>query len=100
MGLFFGKQIGVFGFTWVAVRLRLALLPDGVNWLGLYGVAALCGIGFTMSLFISSLAFEKIGTALAIDERLGILVGSLLAGVTGYTILRYAFPKEESARDS
>ena len=93
MGLYFGKQIGVFGFTWVAIKLRLAQLPDGVNWLGLYGVATLCGIGFTMSLFISSLAFEQTGTALAIDGRLGILVGSLLAGVTGYTILRYAFPK-------
>lgn len=100
MGLYFGKQIGVFGFAWVAIKLRLAQLPDGANWLGLYGVATLCGIGFTMSLFISSLAFEQIGTALAIDDRLGILVGSLLACVTGYTILRYAFPKEESARNS
>jgi NhaA family Na+:H+ antiporter len=99
IGLYFGKQIGIFGFAWVAIKLRLAQLPDGANWLGLYGVAILCGIGFTMSLFISSLAFEQIGTALAIDDRLGILAGSLLAGVTGYTILRYAFPKEESAEN-
>jgi NhaA family Na+:H+ antiporter len=99
IGLYFGKQIGIFGFAWVAIKLRLAQLPDGANWLGLYGVAILCGIGFTMSLFISSLAFEQIGTALAIDNRLGILAGSLLAGVTGYTILRYAFPKEESAEN-
>ncbi|MCJ7700174.1 MAG: Na+/H+ antiporter NhaA, partial [Anaerolineales bacterium] len=100
IGLYFGKQIGVFGFAWVAIKLRLAQLPDGANWLGLYGVATLCGIGFTMSLFISSLAFEQIGTALAIDDRLGILVGSLLAGVTGYIILRYAFPKKESSSDN
>ena len=100
MGLFFGKQVGVFGFVWVAIKLRLAQLPEGANWLGLYGVAALCGIGFTMSLFISSLAFEQIGTALAIDDRLGILVGSLLAGITGYLILRYAFPKKESVINS
>jgi NhaA family Na+:H+ antiporter len=100
IGLYFGKQIGIFGFAWVAIKLRLAQLPDGANWLGFYGVAILCGVGFTMSLFISSLAFEQIGTALAIDDRLGILSGSLLAGVTGYTILRYAFPKEESAKNS
>jgi NhaA family Na+:H+ antiporter len=100
IGLYFGKQIGIFGFAWVAIKLRLAQLPDGANWLGFYGVAILCGVGFTMSLFISSLAFEQIGTALAIDDRLGILAGSLLAGVTGYTILRYAFPKEESAKNS
>jgi NhaA family Na+:H+ antiporter len=100
IGLYFGKQIGIFGFAWVAIKLRLAQLPDGANWLGLYGVAILCGVGFTMSLFISSLAFEQIGTALAIDDRLGILAGSLLAGVTGYTILRYAFPNEESAKKS
>lgn len=100
IGLYFGKQIGIFGFAWVAIKLRLAQLPDRANWLGLYGVAILCGVGFTMSLFISSLAFEQIGTVLAIDDRLGILAGSLLAGVTGYTILRYAFPKEESAKNS
>jgi len=98
MGLYFGKQIGVFGFAWIAIKLRLAQLPDGVNWLGLYGVATLCGIGFTMSLFISSLAFGQTGTALAIDGRLGILVVSLLAGVSGYIILRYALPNEGSTR--
>lgn len=99
-GLFFGKQIGVFGFAWAAIKFRLSKLPDKTNWLGLFGVATLCGIGFTMSLFISSLAFEQIGTELAIDDRIGILVGSLLAGVTGYIILNYAFPKEESVKDS
>jgi NhaA family Na+:H+ antiporter len=93
LGLFFGKQVGVFVFSWVAIKLRLARLPEGANWLGLYGVAALCGIGFTMGLFISSLAFEQIGTSLVIDDRLGILIGSLFAGISGYTILHFAFPK-------
>jgi len=93
LGLFFGKQVGVFVFSWVAIKLRLAQLPEGANWLGLYGVAALCGIGFTMGLFISSLAFEQIGTSLVIDDRLGILIGSLFAGISGYTILHFAFPK-------
>ncbi|HBX68271.1 MAG TPA: Na+/H+ antiporter NhaA, partial [Chloroflexi bacterium] len=90
IGLYFGKQIGVFGFVWLAIKLRLANLPDGANWLGLFGVATLCGVGFTMGLFVSSLAFEQVGTGLAIDNRLGILLGSLLAGVTGYLVLRYA----------
>ena len=54
----------------------------------MYGIAALCGIGFTMSLFISSLAFQQGGSAIAVDDRLGILVGSLLSGVLGYVVLR------------
>ncbi|HBY06902.1 MAG TPA: Na(+)/H(+) antiporter NhaA, partial [Chloroflexi bacterium] len=100
IGLYFGKQIGVFGFVWLAIKLRLANLPDGANWLGLFGVATLCGVGFTMGLFVSSLAFEQVGTGLAIDNRLGILLGSLLAGVTGYLVLRYAFPKGKSVGNS
>lgn len=100
IGLYFGKQIGVFGFVWLAIKLRLANLPDGANWLGLFGVATLCGVGFTMGLFVSSLAFEQVGTGLAIDNRLGILLGSLLAGVTGYLVLRYAFPKGKSIGNS
>jgi NhaA family Na+:H+ antiporter len=91
-GLFIGKQIGVFGFTWLAIKLRIARLPQGAGWLQLYGISLLCGIGFTMSLFISSLAFEQNGTDVMIDDRLGILMGSLLAGVCGYLVLRLAPP--------
>jgi NhaA family Na+:H+ antiporter len=90
MGLFFGKQIGVFGFSWLAIKLGVSKMPTGVSMLQLYGVSALCGIGFTMSLFIGSLAFEQGGPDFAIDDRLGILIGSLLSGVVGYTILRFA----------
>lgn len=68
-GLFVGNQIGVLGFSWLAIKLRLAALPASVTWLNLYGVALLCGIGFTMSLFISSLAFELGGPDFAIDDR-------------------------------
>lgn len=89
-GLFFGKQIGVFGFAWLALMLRIGKLPDDVGWRELYGVAALCGIGFTMSLFISSLASEQIGTGLMVDDRLGILGGSLLSAVLGYLVLKRA----------
>jgi NhaA family Na+:H+ antiporter len=93
-GLFFGKQIGVFGFAWLSVILRVGRLPEGVNWLQLYGVSALCGIGFTMSLFISSLAAEQAGTELIARYRLGILEGSLLSAVVGYLILSWALRKK------
>ncbi len=89
MGLFVGKQLGVFGFTWVAVKAGLAKLPTGVGWLQIYGLSVLTGIGFTMSLFISSLAFEEGYTNLNAD-RLGILTGSMVSAVVGYLILSFA----------
>ena len=88
VGLFLGKQLGVFGASWVAVRLGLAALPQGVRWAEVYGVAILCGVGFTMSLFISGLAFETGGGAHTVDDRLGILMGSALSAVVGYVALR------------
>ena len=87
LGLFAGKQIGVLGFCWIAVMLGLTRLPHDMSWRTLYGAAALCGIGFTMSLFIGSLAFEETGVNLLFDERLGIIVGSLLSGIVGYLVL-------------
>jgi NhaA family Na+:H+ antiporter len=89
-GLFIGKQVGVFGFSWLSEKLGLAKLPRGVGWFELYAVAVLCGIGFTMSLFIGSLAFEIGGPDYAVDDRLGILTGSLLSAVVGYVLLRRA----------
>ncbi|MFK7795678.1 MAG: Na+/H+ antiporter NhaA [Gammaproteobacteria bacterium] len=91
MGLFIGKQIGVFGLCWLAIKLGLTQLPKGMNWLSLYGISALCGIGFTMSMFIGSLAFENSGVDLIFDERLGIIIGSLLSGILGYIVLRKSF---------
>ena len=91
-GLFIGNQVGVFGLSWLAIKAGLARLPQGASWLQLYGVSALCGIGFTMSLFISSLAFEQGGPDFAVDDRLGILVGSVAAALLGYVILRMATP--------
>jgi NhaA family Na+:H+ antiporter len=88
LGLFAGKQLGVFGFSWLAVQLRIGKLPEGSGWAGLYGVSALCGIGFTMSLFISSLAAEEAGTALIAQHRLGILSGTLLSAISGYLVLK------------
>ncbi len=88
LGLFVGKQVGVFGFCWLAIKLKLVQLPSDMSWSSLYGTAVLCGIGFTMSLFIGSLAFEANGYDMLFDERLGIVLGSLTSGVFGYLILR------------
>jgi len=87
-GLVLGKQIGVFGFCWIAIKSKLAKFPDDMNWSNLYGVAALCGIGFTMSLFIGSLAFEETGFHYDFNDRLGIMVGSFISGCIGFTILK------------
>lgn len=89
-GLFLGKQIGILAMCWLAVRLGVAALPAGVGWWQLHGTALLCGIGFTMSLFIASLAFEQGGAAYLGLERLGILIGSLVSGLLGYSVLRVA----------
>lgn len=90
LGLFLGKQMGIFGFSMLAIVLGLGKLPDGLRYTHLFGVAILGGIGFTMSLFIGSLAFECAGDACInmIDERIGILIGSLMSGLLGYFVLR------------
>ena len=93
-GLFIGKQTGVLAFSWLAVRTGFARLPNGLNWLHIYGLALLCGVGFTMSLFIGSLAFEATGVNLLFDERLGIIVGSLLSAAGGYFVLRHSLPDQ------
>ena len=95
--LIIGKQAGVFGFSWLAIKLRLGKLPQDVNWLDLYGVSALCGVGFTMSLFISGLAAEHIGTGEMVDDRLGILLGSLISALMGYLILRFSLGRHNRA---
>jgi len=97
-GLFLGKQIGVFGFSWLTIKLKLARLPDSVNWRQLYGVSILCGIGFTMSLFISGLAFEQGGMEIAVNDRLGILLGSLISAVIGYLLLNWTLPRYEQKK--
>lgn len=89
LGLFIGKQIGVLLFTWIAVTFKLGRLAEDVSWSQLYGVALLCGIGFTMSLFIGALAFEQTIEHQAMHDRLGILVGSLFSAIGGYIWLAY-----------
>lgn len=97
-GLFFGKQIGIFGSVWLAVRFGLASKLRGATWVQIYGVATLCGIGFTMSLFIGALAFP--GNALLIEEaKIGVLIGSIASAITGYAILRLAKPCDTHVRE-
>ncbi len=88
LGLVLGKQLGVFGITWAMVKLRLAQLPEQTSWRQLYGISALAGIGFTMSLFIGSLNFEQDAQMDAV--RLGVLAGSLISALIGYAVLRLA----------
>jgi Na+:H+ antiporter, NhaA family len=95
-GLFIGKQAGILGFTWVSVKVGLAKLPPNIDWLAMWGVAALGGVGFTMSLFIGSLAFEHGGPDYVTQVRLGIIVGSLLSGLWGYALLRTAIRRQET----
>lgn len=88
-GLFLGKQVGIFGSVWLSVKLGIAGKLRGATWLQVYGVAMLCGIGFTMSLFIGGLAFP--GDALLVEEaKIGILMGSLAAALVGFAVLRFA----------
>jgi NhaA family Na+:H+ antiporter len=88
-GLFLGKQIGVFGFSWIAIKLGLAKIPDKSTWLQLYGVSILTGIGFTMSLFVDSLAFTD-GNLYQQADKLAVLIASFSAGLAGYLVLRAA----------
>jgi NhaA family Na+:H+ antiporter len=87
LGLFLGNQLGVFGACWLAIKFKLARLPEGASWAQLYGVAALCGIGFTMSLFIGSLAFEPLAESYLDNVKIGVLGGSLLSALLGSFIL-------------
>ena len=93
-GLFFGKQLGILGGIALAERLGLARRPGGASWTQLYGIALLAGIGFTMSLFIGGLAFEQ--PALIEQVKLGVLIGSLAAGLAGFLVLRFAVPPRKT----
>ncbi len=96
LGLIVGKQVGIFGLCALAIKMGLAKFPAGMNWLNLYGTAVLCGIGFTMSLFISSLAFEETDVNLLFDDRLGIIVGSVVSGIAGYILIRFSLRSQDN----
>jgi len=92
VGLFIGKQLGIFAFSFIAVKMKFATLPEGVNWKNLYGAGILAGIGFTMSLFIAGLAFSD--PTLIDLSKIGVLSGSLLAGIFGYIFLKSSKAKD------
>jgi NhaA family Na+:H+ antiporter len=93
LGLFVGKQIGVMGMIALARMFKLAKLPEGTTWGQIYGVAILCGVGFTMSLFIGSLAFEHGDFNLLTGVKVGVLAGSILSAVWGLIVLHLSLPK-------
>jgi NhaA family Na+:H+ antiporter len=93
LALFVGKQVGVFGAVWLSIRAGLVRMPRELDWASLYGLAVLTGIGFTMSLFIGSLAFEAGGFEYFDATRLGVLVGSSVSALLGYGVLKLALPE-------
>ncbi len=88
LGLFLGTQVGIFGSVWISVKMGLASRPKDANWIQVYGVSLLCGIGFTMSLFIGGLAFAD--AAMADAVKIGVLMGSIASALLGYSVLRFA----------
>ena len=95
LGLFIGKQVGVFGMALLTIKTGLAPRPHGSSWSQIYGVSVLCGIGFTMSLFIGNLAFAR--SPLLVDEvKIGVLAGSIVAALAGMLILRFSSSRNES----
>lgn len=99
MGLLVGKPLGIFSFSWLAVKLGVARLPEGVNFKHIFAVSVLCGIGFTMSIFIASLAFIGVSAEFDTYARLGILMGSTSAAIIGYSLLRLTLPKQQTATE-
>ncbi|RIV79949.1 Na+/H+ antiporter NhaA [Pelagerythrobacter aerophilus] len=95
LGLLLGKQIGIFGLSWIAVKIKLASLPENVGWRQVHAVSLLAAIGFTMSLFIGNLAFADPAQVEAV--KLGVLSGSLVAAVAGYLLLRFSLPRNTIA---
>lgn len=93
LGLFVGKQVGVLGFAWCLMQFRRIRMPENTSWLALYGVALLCGIGFTMSLFLGTLSFQYDDIKYLDEVRLGVILGSALSACVGFMVLTAAFAK-------
>ena len=94
LGLFLGKQLGIWSACWLAIKGGLAHMPHSGNWRGVYGISLTAGVGFTMSLFIGTLAFGPIGGHYPAMVRLGVIIGSFLSGTLGYVILRLTYPAD------
>ena len=92
LGLIIGKFIGIFSFTYLAVKTKLVLMPNGMNWKNLSGIALLGGIGFTVALFIANLSFND-SEALLNEAKMGVILGTIVSGILGYIVLRTTLPK-------
>lgn len=99
LGLLVGKPLGIFTFSWVSVKLGIARLPENVNFKQIFAVSLLCGIGFTMSIFISSLAFVGVDDSYITFSRLGILIGSTISALAGYALLNAVLPKSNEVEE-
>lgn len=100
LGLLLGKPLGIFTFSYVAVKTGVAKMPEGINFKHIFAVSILCGIGFTMSMFIASLAFTGAAADLNTHARLGILMGSSIAAILGYAMLRFSLPKKQPSHST
>ena len=103
LGLVLGKFVGIYLFTWLAVRMRVTSLPQGMDWKNVAGVSLLGGIGFTVSLFIANLfanlSFGLSDETLLNQAKLGVLIGTVLAGILGYIVLHFVLPREKSVQN-
>jgi NhaA family Na+:H+ antiporter len=99
LGLFFGKQIGIMLVSWLVVASKFAPLPQGVNWKQMWGMSCLGGVGFTMSIFISELAFRT-HPEITSEAKIGVLTASLISGIFGYAVLRWALPQDARNQES
>ena len=93
LGLFIGQQMCFFGICWLVIKCKLAKLPKGATWLQFYGVALLCGVGFSMSLFIGTLAFEVHGLTHQANVKIGVSIGFIISAILGEAIIAFAQPK-------
>ena len=94
LGLVMGKQVGVMLMVWLGIKLKFGAMPANVTWRQMYGISILCGVGFTMSLFIGGLAFEQTGQDTFVQDRLGILMGSLISAI--WAVIWFKFYSEKS----
>ena len=100
LGLVLGKFIGIFSFTWMTIKLKISKMPEGMNWKNLAGVSMLGGVGFTVALFIATLSFGNAESVLLNQAKLGIIGGTVIAGLLGYLYLHKVFPKKEYSDDN
>ena len=95
LGLFLGKQLGIFLFSWALIKLKIAYMPEHANWAQLYAVAIICGIGFTMALFVDALAYGG-SDAFHHTDKLAILLGSIISGIVGYFVAKFVGNKNSA----